>query len=289
MNHFKTPLLATVIAGALLSPMAHSSEVAVTTLNPQVKQKVLVLENGTRITMDGYRETLAIRSTSGQTFTFTFSRLAQEISGIPAEQSQLIRDWRETLSQPGNAFAITGTLEPTLSLSSEAPRPAPGAVRLLGMPGAGLGETTESTDLLQAPSTLQGGPTPGPCSFAPCSCNNGECRPAIGFPGLGMMYFTMQDGGSGLANKSRQSCQATHYENWRIRQQAQCASVNSSGWNSATALGATVATCGMLPITTAGGALPCAVSFVNYVTAAMSYIKAHQDCRSNYPGPGNSC
>lgn len=289
MNHFKTTLSAVVLAGAMLSPAAHSSDVTVTTLNPQARQKVLVLENGTRITMDGTSETLSIRSLNGQTFTFTFNRLAREISGIPSEQSRLVHEWRQALSEPGNAFAITGTYEPTLALAGEAPRVPRGSIRLQGMPGDGVGEAAGPGDMLQSQMSMPSGSGPEPCAFVPCSCTHGECRPAYGFPGLGMMYFTMLDGGSGRESKTRQSCQAAHYQNWHIRQQAQCASINSSGWTSATALGTTVATCGMLPITTAAGALPCAVSFVNYLTTAMNYIKAHQACRSTYPGPGNSC
>lgn len=182
----------------------------------------------------------------------------------------------------------------TLSVLPGSWDPPPGHFEMQGAPGIGDATDLSTLGSIESPGTglgiLSSGPTPGPCSFAPCSCQSGECHPAHGFPwGLGMIYFAMDAGGGGKATTERQTCLATHYNNWRMQQQANCASVTSHGLTFGATLGTTFAACSATPATWGVAAKACAASMGAMGVAGFSFIQAQRACRANYPGAGSAC
>jgi hypothetical protein len=274
-------------------PVAGASNGPTITVNPDVRQALLILESGERITMNGMSDVFSLQTPHGQTFTFTFTQLAQSLTGIPSEQQALVQKWRASIGKPGNRFTITNTHEPTLALATDSGGLPPGSVVVQGVPGITDGDV--ASDPLEeqvSPMYQLSGVTssPGPCSLAPCSCSGGECWPAHGFGhGMGMIYFFMDGGGAGRATKERQNCLAVHYDNWRMQQQAHCASVGNAGVAAAVATGAAVAACSTVPGTMAATAKTCLATFATAVTTTISFINNHQACRSVYPGAGNRC
>ena len=293
MTRSNTFLALMAISLALGSPTGEASNGPTITVNPDARQAILVLDSGERITMNANGDVFSLQTPHGQNFTFTFAQIAETLSGVPSQRHALVQQWRASVGNPGNRFTVTNTHEPTLSLATDAGRLPPGNVIVQGVPGIIDG------DLASDPLEEQVGPmyslsggatTPGPCSLIPCSCSGGECWPAHGFGfGMGMIYFFMDSGASGRATRERQMCLAAHYENWRMQQQAYCASVNNAGLAAAVATGTAVAACSTVPGTMAATAKYCLGAFATAVTTTIGFINSHQACRSNYPGAGNRC
>lgn len=177
-----TAIFATATLGLLIPSTGMAGNGPTVTVNPDLQQAIMFLDGGEKISMNVLTQVFTFRAASGQSVSFTFAEVAQEITANPSEQQALIQQWSTEVSDPSNRFTITNTHEPTLSVISGPPNPPPGYFEIEGAPGIG-GSNLPKSPVNGSFSSLQGGSTtPGPCSFASCSCKGGECWPSHGFP-----------------------------------------------------------------------------------------------------------